>query len=150
MFLIRDPLQAGGGVPGTTRHVFNQRSSSGMVVGSLELPGTFLISDPLQGSWWGPCGTARHVFLSAILFRAGGVVPGTARHVFNQRSSSGLVVGSLELPGMFFISDPLQGWWCGPWNCPACFLSEILFRAGGGVPGTAPVCGGAEANCPQA
>ncbi len=26
------------------------------------------------------------------------MVPGTARHVFNQRSFSGLVVGSLELP----------------------------------------------------
>jgi hypothetical protein len=76
---------------------FCQRSSSELVVWSLELPGTFLISDPLQGSWWGPWNCPA-CFLSAILFRAGGVVPGTARHVFYQRSSSGLVVGSLELP----------------------------------------------------
>jgi hypothetical protein len=51
-------FRAGGGVPGTARHVFNLGSSSGLVVGSL---------DPI-------------------------------RHVFNQEHSSGLVVGSLELP----------------------------------------------------
>jgi hypothetical protein len=53
-----------------------------------------------------------------MLFRAGGGVPGTGRHVLNQGSSSGLVVGSLDLPGMIFYQRSSSGLVVGSLELP--------------------------------